>query len=340
VKYYTNKARQAGMTLIELTVVLLVLIGLSGLLIPYVSGFISKTHDSTGATNIAEVNGAMERYAAQYQGYPDGLDSLINATGTTAAGEVYGDSPMGSSLAGGDLLMGPRCIAAHTLTMGEAMTLTMSGVDNVVMMNSDTADATFDSAELNTDGTPVTQAIAADAIVATLAGTMNCVSSSNDGLMFSDSNLRGILTLRPNTSAFHYVVMGVGQNTSMMGKVMMSAPVHFAQSGAMSAKNKYNRFGVVFQVPKQNIIDNKGYCTIENGTGDTAIDVALTKTACTGTAGAGSLLPTADQTVTATSWKDESAGMQARFAGSVMLMPMIEGTQSALQRHYDAAAEG
>ena len=39
VKQYT---RQAGMTLIELTVVLLVLIGLAGLLLPYVSGFMME----------------------------------------------------------------------------------------------------------------------------------------------------------------------------------------------------------------------------------------------------------------------------------------------------------
>ena len=334
-KYYTNKARQAGMTLIELTVVLLVLIGLSGLLMPYVSGFISKTHDSTGANNIAEINGAMERYSAQFQGYPDGLDSLINS----ADGNLYGTTTMadGGTANGGSLLMGPRCLVPHALNMGQAMVLNMGGIDTVTDMNSAAPDATFNSAALDADGNPAKITIENTAVVATLAGTMNCQSSSSDGLMFTDAALRPILARTPNTTVNDYVVFGVGQNSSMMGKVMMSAPVHFAQSGAMSAKNKYNRFGVVFEVPKQNIIANKGYCTLDLGVPATEIvDTTLTDPtampAGTCVDGAGGLT-TAD-------WTAISPSMQARFAGSVMLMPMVEGLQGAIQRHYDSASEG
>jgi prepilin-type N-terminal cleavage/methylation domain-containing protein len=44
VKDYKIKTikRQAGMTLIELTVVLLILVGLAGLLVPYVGSFVQK----------------------------------------------------------------------------------------------------------------------------------------------------------------------------------------------------------------------------------------------------------------------------------------------------------
>ena len=81
-----NKNNQAGMTLIELTVVLLVLIGLAGLLIPYVTGFTQKTHDSTGTNNLAALNGNFARFQNEYMRDPDNLESLIqiNAyTGTT-----------------------------------------------------------------------------------------------------------------------------------------------------------------------------------------------------------------------------------------------------------------
>ena len=74
-KYYTKKARQAGMTLIELTVVLLVLIGLAGLMIPYVSGFVGKTHDSTGTNNLARLNGNFARFENEYMRQPDNLES-------------------------------------------------------------------------------------------------------------------------------------------------------------------------------------------------------------------------------------------------------------------------
>ena len=61
-KHYNNMARQAGMTLIELTVVLLILIGLAGLLVPYVGSFTQTTHDSTNSNNVTQLNNAMGRY--------------------------------------------------------------------------------------------------------------------------------------------------------------------------------------------------------------------------------------------------------------------------------------
>jgi len=321
-------ARQAGMTLIELTVVLLVLIGLAGLMMPYVSGFISKTHDSTGASNIAEINGAMERYSAQFQGYPDKLDSLINTDG-----KLYGaDFASGNGL-GGSLLMGPKCLKSQALTSEQAMTLSMSGINTVLEMNATTADATFD-AVVFANGVPTTVAMMGTPKVAMLQGTMNCGATATGGLMYSDEALRPILVRTPNTTVNDYVVFGVGQNSSMMGKVMMSAPVHFAQSGAMSAKSKYNRFGVVFEVPKSTIITNKGYCTVSDATNSEVVTAAA-EAACVSP-----LNGTTVTTATGWSWTPITASMQARFAGSVMLMPMIEGLQSAIQRHYDAAAEG
>jgi type II secretory pathway pseudopilin PulG len=73
VKHYKVKqyTRQAGMTLIELTVVLLVLIGLAGLLIPYVSGFVSKTHDGTGTFNSAGLDNNIQRYIAEKTSLPN-----------------------------------------------------------------------------------------------------------------------------------------------------------------------------------------------------------------------------------------------------------------------------
>ncbi|MCX8026056.1 MAG: prepilin-type N-terminal cleavage/methylation domain-containing protein, partial [Thermanaerothrix sp.] len=69
--------RQAGMTLIELTVVLLVLLGLAGLLIPYVTGFAEKTHDSTGTNNLAQLNQNIARFETQYMRSPDRLETLV-----------------------------------------------------------------------------------------------------------------------------------------------------------------------------------------------------------------------------------------------------------------------
>ena len=307
-KYYTNKARQAGMTLIELTVVLLVLIGLAGLLMPYVGGFVTKTHDSTGASNIAEVNGAMLRYQASYQSYPDGLDSLVDADGA-----VY------------TKLMGPDCLAAVDFTADQGMALKMAGIDNVMEMDKTTSDATFSATSgvvtaIESMGTNTTK-------LAVLTKTMKC----NDGgtMAVSNDNMTDIIIRTPNVDIYDYVVFGVGQDTSMVGKSLTTAPVHFAQSGNMGPTLKYNRFGVVFEVPKADVYTNDGYCTDTLTSDGTTTVVLEAKSACIddGTAGTTAL------------WT-AGAGMQAQYAGSIMLMPMIEGLNAALKNHYDKAAEG
>ena len=84
-KYYSikNPAKQSGMTLIELTVVLLILIGLAGLLIPYVGSFTQTTHDSTNSNNVAQLNNAMLRYTSDKNRLPPHVDTLINGTAST-----------------------------------------------------------------------------------------------------------------------------------------------------------------------------------------------------------------------------------------------------------------
>ena len=77
-----------GFTLIELVVVLLVLAGLAGILVPVVQNMVIKTHGSAGASNIAEVAKAIQLFEAQFFTNPSGFDSLI-AAGDSAVGEDH-----------------------------------------------------------------------------------------------------------------------------------------------------------------------------------------------------------------------------------------------------------
>jgi Tfp pilus assembly protein PilE len=75
--------RRAAFTLVELIVVLMILVGLAAVLIPAITDMVVRTNRSTAASNIGEVAGAIQRYDAQYMGYPDNLDSLMtDLTGT------------------------------------------------------------------------------------------------------------------------------------------------------------------------------------------------------------------------------------------------------------------
>jgi len=233
-------ARQAGMTLIELTVVLLVLVGLAGLMIPYVSGFVEKTHDSTGTNNLANLNGTMQRFHVQYNSYPDDLHSLIDVNGTPA---IYGD------------LMNTSFLSPVTYVPGTdvaLMSLRNTGISSVYSMIdvTDVANAgvsrTFGAGVASV---PVTMFSGPAANTVTLA-------KLNAGDRTSVENHLAISFGRQvddfDAACYDYIVMGVGQESEMTGRVMQEAPVHFAQNGDMAADLKYNRFLAVFQV------DNNG----------------------------------------------------------------------------------
>jgi len=226
VKYYTNKARQAGMTLIELTVVLLVLVGLAGLLIPYVQGFVTKTHDSTGSSNIQALDNAMARYGVEhYDNYPDKMDSLLNATNGVYLKMMSSIMP---AMSGNYLL-------PLQLDAGKASALSGIGINTVMVMNDLTTDATF----ANTDSTfPNGVTLGAGKYVAELG----------NGVLGSLHEKLG----RPvDTENYHYIVMGVGDDSTIVGQTVTQVPVHFAADGDMGANNAYNHFVAVFEVLKQ-----------------------------------------------------------------------------------------
>jgi len=231
-------ARQAGMTLIELTVVLLVLIGLAGLMIPYVSGFVSKTHDSTGTFNSAALDANIQRYQVEKVGFPSGLESLIE--GSASDGAVY------------TKMMSPGFYTASTIGMPQVMSLSMVGIKNVYGMDGAADNATFTSTGSNSAVT-----ISAATKLATVAALTTGNPSPNNFPedLTIEQHLAAAFERDVNTfdsTCYDYVVMGVGEKSDLIGSTMNTAPVHFASQGAMGAANKYNRFVAVFQVDKVN----------------------------------------------------------------------------------------
>jgi len=330
VKYYTNKARQAGMTLIELTVVLLVLIGLAGLMIPYVGGFISKTHDSTGSDSLASLNSAIQRYDVQFMGQPSGYDSLMatNLTGGTVYGKMMGGTGTNDYL--------------KTVTVA-GKSLVDAGISSLMIMDDTTADATFAAT-----ASSATVADGNDYLLAALntKGSMCSMVMPMDamGCIQNDADLSAILGRSVNTSANDYVVFGVGQDSEMVGKTVSEAPVHFAKTGAMSANNKYNRILAVYQIAKTDT------CIASNGQGfsaywDTVGDVLATITTEASCDAAAALVgaefvndvtaPTAGSgtTIGAATWSGSTA-QKAVFLTTVMPMMKLEGLGGALASHY------
>ncbi len=256
-----NLKRQAGLTLIELTVVLLILVGLAGLLIPFVTGFVGSTHDSTGTFNSAALDNTIQRHIGQFGGLPNDMESLIQQTAGTGTvsgadcaevGEVYCEMmntgfwtpvPVDTGTAG------PTTIRANSLAM--------AGITSVYHMDPNGDNATFRS----TEATPTPLAGAPTALAA-VAG----IDEDGDGIATVEEHLAAAFE-RPagdfDSGCYDYIGLGIGDKSTMIGKSMSTAPVHFAQTGAMSAANRYNRFVAVIQV------DNNG-AAVAPGATDTA----------------------------------------------------------------------
>jgi len=246
VKNYNKIARQAGMTLIELTVVLLVLVGLAGLMIPYVTGFIGKTHDATGSSNTKAIGSAITRFENSIGRYPDNLDSLISGAGATGGSLIdytmcdvmpnmmctdaatdYGFTALDLSAvdAAGSILPA----TANGEVCGSLM---KAGIDNVIDMN-----------VLGTTGFNATFANSLGSVPLGNAMAQTCV-----GMVVGIDAANVATAFGIDTTNKQYVIFGMGQGSELIGKTVQEAPVHFAKDATYNASQAYNRFGVVFEV--------------------------------------------------------------------------------------------
>jgi len=243
-------ARQAGMTLIELTVVLLVLVGLAGLMIPYVSGFVGKTHDATGSSNIAGVGNAITRFETEFGSYPENMDSLILGAGATG-GLVIDYSMcdvmnMGTCTDMGAYGITPVDLTAVNASNDSALanaevcgSLAKAGITSVVDMAASSV-AGFNATFSNSAGVVgIANSMMNTCNMAGAGGTVAEIAAANvaDGLGIDTTDKR-------------YVIFGVGQSSELLGKTMQEAPVHFAKNADMNASQAYNRFGAIFEVDR------------------------------------------------------------------------------------------
>ena len=213
-----------GLTLIELVVVMVVLIALAGILIPKLTGMVTRAHTSSSATNIGEIAKAIQFYETVNAGYPDRLDSLV--TNLTTGDQFTAMAPGTDDLVAGGV----------TLTADTVETLEHAGIRTVTMM-SDTGASSGNFAWSPTfypyaDPTPLTTP--ATATLATgniLVGLQGAAAS------------REFAT--PATAT--YVMFGVGKY-SRLSSVMMDAPVHFPEGPDQTPEKSYSRYLAVFQL--------------------------------------------------------------------------------------------
>lgn len=204
-----------GLTLIELVVVMAILVALAGILVPMLPKMLKRAHGASSATSTSELSKSIQTYHSLYFAYPDNYDSLTAADGT-----------LNTYVPGG---LTPVALTADTLA-----SLNDAGIMSVRRM----------VASAGGDWSPTFYPYGNDSSVFPVA----------DALTATDS----LASLSPAVAAQQfgasadvdctYVVFGVGSFTSMQGKVLQDAPIHFGEGANDSPGAVYARFGVVFQV--------------------------------------------------------------------------------------------
>lgn len=270
-RYYTAMSyaklhhKQAGMTLIELTVVLLILIGLAGLLIPYVGSFVQKTHDSTNSSNLANLNNAFIRFVAQENKLPHHLDSLTNNAATAGTGVCATPGAAGDPYCGLlDKTMFTKVTYAQPVDpekpTGNAEIAYQSLVKGKIdmLVNNDT------TAVNKTFGSQMGMVYISNATTGMGAGTaapnfLTVAAVPNIGPGASAGTIPGHLSVALgkapmdyNTTCYDYVVLGLGDANGLVGKTIAAAPVHYPEDATKGPVEYYNHYMAVLQVDKDN----------------------------------------------------------------------------------------
>jgi hypothetical protein len=194
---------------------------------------LNRAHTSSSATSGGELSKAVQTYQGLYYAYPNGLDNL-----TTSSSALFTKiaTVSGANTAGGTYL------TPLPLTAGTAAALNSVGITNVVPVVESTSNAapipSWDPTFFPYGALPVQP---------TSSTTGSGITTLASGTSVASLGATAIQNLGLITGAT-YVVFGVGSYTTMSGKTMDDAPVHFDDNPTFNPTNAYARFGVVFQV--------------------------------------------------------------------------------------------
>src|SRR3569623_1396386 len=115
----SHGSARRGLTLMELLVVVVILIALGTILIPMLPNMLQKAHIAQTATNIQEIDKAIQSYQTANLRYPDYFDSLIDSSGNKYSGGACMSATFTNSSG-----VSASSFTVGTLTQGQADSLT------------------------------------------------------------------------------------------------------------------------------------------------------------------------------------------------------------------------
>lgn len=242
-------AGRRGLTLMELVVVMVILIALAGMLLPLFPNMLNRAHTTTSATSNVELSKAIMTYQGLYYAYPNRLDNLATGSGTLftmlpGSGSDAGAYATGAQTPAGVLTQAGNLTAAQ-LTAGTLAALNSVGITNVAQVVEAAGNSTGNWSPTFFPYAAVPSSVNSTALAAgTPVATLGYQAIQNMGLSWNGATGTGAYPT--------YVVLGAGDYSTMSGKTMDEAPVHFDDDPNYNPNNAYGRFGVLFQVTDVN----------------------------------------------------------------------------------------
>jgi type II secretory pathway pseudopilin PulG len=233
----------------ELVVVMVILIALAGILLPLFPTLLTKAHTSTAATNMSELSKAVQLYYNSNLQLPYNLDNLgplagVANTSNAAVTSLIAAYP-GGTTAAPDLYTGTLSAPTSTSTnqSNDYTQLVAAGLTNVLQT----------TANAGGSWTPTYNPYSATAVGSTFL-PQNLATATPPGV---STPLAGLTVVYVSGAAAarelaqpvtgKYVLFGVGDYSSLSGKVLQEAPIHFDDSPAGQPTASYCRFGLVFK---------------------------------------------------------------------------------------------
>jgi len=217
------RRRQAGLTLIELIVVLTILVALGGLLVPVIGNALTRSHLGTCTANFAEISKMLIRAEAVNgnlgNGWTNPASIMVPAATDPAftAASLTTEEIAALSEIGMTLFSTPSPLATATGADGEPYNVTF-----------------------NND---VDSGAAANAPAALTATTTNVAVLTPEGAA-------GLYL--PNANGEKYVFFSIDKTWSLLGTLAPEPPVHFGDTEGALPNEVYSRWGGIFKVGENN----------------------------------------------------------------------------------------
>ena len=237
---HAGRPTRGGLTLLELIVVMAILVAIAAILVPLLPEFMGKANQSAAATNMGELEKAIQTFRSTYSRYPNYFDSMLTSGGAKPS---FVPQPKDDHVSTPANLM-----EIGSLSDAQFARLNRQGINQVYHLTTGTSSAEFHATLNPYDANPAPAPLANGSPVWKLKRLSN--GKYNDEV-FDRAVLPGV-TMNDDHD---YVLLGIGKYCNLCGPdgVVKEAPVFGQHKSQSTPSASYQRYVAVFDVGDDNV---------------------------------------------------------------------------------------